>query len=179
MPIYALDELTPTIHPDAYVHPGACVIGAVHIAEGASIWPGAVLRADYGSIYIGARTSIQDGTVMHTTPEWPTTVGDDCVVGHMAHLEGCTVHANSLVGSKSTVLNRVIVGERCLIAAGAVLLEGTKVPDGHIAAGVPARIREMTKDRTAWMDHAVGMSVDNAVRYRTGLRLCERDAQTA
>ena len=81
MAIYALDGLVPDIHPDAYVHPDATVIGAVRISAGASIWPSAVLRGDYGRIEIGELTSVQDGTVIHTTEEWPTVVGDRCVVG--------------------------------------------------------------------------------------------------
>src|SRR5674476_1335268 len=98
MPIYALDLLVPQIHPDAYIHPGAVVIGDVRIGAQSSIWPGAVLRGDFGQIVIGARTSIQDGTILHTTQEWPTVIGDDCVVGHNAHLEGCTVEHRCLVG---------------------------------------------------------------------------------
>src|SRR5674476_1405761 len=101
MPIYALDLLVPQIHPDAYIHPGAVVIGDVRIGAQSSIWPGAVLRGDFGQIVIGARTSIQDGTILHTTQEWPTVIGDDCVVGHNAHLEGCTVEHRCLVGSGS------------------------------------------------------------------------------
>ena len=106
MPVYALDSLVPQIHPYAFVHPGAVVIGNVEIGAQSSIWPGAVLRADFGRIVIGERTSIQDGTVIHATEEWATMIGDDCVVGHNAHLEGCTVENRCLVGSGSVVLNR-------------------------------------------------------------------------
>ena len=82
MPLYALDDLVPQISPSAYVHPDAVVIGDVRIGDEASVWPGAVLRGDHGWISVGARTSIQDGTVVHTTAEWPTTVAAYCVVGH-------------------------------------------------------------------------------------------------
>ena len=88
MPIYALGEQVPDIHPEAFVHPDAVVIGSVTIGAQSSIWPGAVLRGDDGEIHIGARTSIQDNCVLHTTPMHPTIVGDDCVVGHIVHLEG-------------------------------------------------------------------------------------------
>jgi carbonic anhydrase/acetyltransferase-like protein (isoleucine patch superfamily) len=88
VPLYALDDLEPTISPSAYVHPDAVVIGDVVIGDESSVWPTAVLRGDHGRILIGARTSIQDGTIVHTTREWPTAVGDDCVVGHNVHLEG-------------------------------------------------------------------------------------------
>ena len=91
MPVYALGDRTPSIDPDAYVHPEATLIGDVHLAPGATVWPGAVLRGDYGTITVGARTSVQDGTVVHATSDKATTIGADCVVGHLAHLEGCTV----------------------------------------------------------------------------------------
>lgn len=174
MPLYALDDLAPQIHASAYIHPAATLIGAVHIGEESSVWPGAVLRADYGAIYIGARTSIQDGSVLHTTSEWPTTVGDECVVGHMVHLEGCVIHDRTLVGSKSAVLNRVVVGQECVIAAGAVVLEDTEIPPSHFAAGIPAKFRTMPKDRSEWHNYAVSSYVDNGKRYRDGLSLIER-----
>src|SRR5262245_55270767 len=89
MPIYALGDLEPDIHPDAFIHPDAVIIGRVTIGERSSVWPAAVLRGDIeGGIRIGARTSIQDGAVIHTTYEQATTVGDDCTIGHLVHLEG-------------------------------------------------------------------------------------------
>src|SRR5262249_38039746 len=88
MPIYALGDLTPAIDPTAYVSPEAVVIGNVVLGPESSIWPGAVLRGDHGLIQVGARTSIQDGSIVHTTEHWPTIVGPDCVVGHLVHLEG-------------------------------------------------------------------------------------------
>src|ERR1700709_2946342 len=106
MASYALGDLVPTIHPDAFVHPDATVIGAVTIGAYATVWPAAVVRAACGRIEIGERTSIQDGTVIHTTEEWPTIVGANCVVGHNAHLEGCVVGDGCLFGSGWIVLNR-------------------------------------------------------------------------
>ena len=97
MPIYALGDRTPTIHPDAYIHPEAVIIGSVTIGAQSSIWPGAVLRGDDGEIIIGERTSIQDGSVLHTTHVFPTVVGNDCVIGHIVHLEGCTIEDGSLI----------------------------------------------------------------------------------
>ncbi len=99
MPIYALDYAAPSIDPQAYVHPDAVVIGSVELAAGASVWPGAVLRGDHGLIRVGERTSVQDGTVVHTTEQWPTIIGADCVVGHRAHLEGCVVEDGCLIGT--------------------------------------------------------------------------------
>ena len=109
MPIYALGDQVPKIDESAYVHPDAVVIGSVTIGPGSSIWPGAVLRGDDGEIRIGARTSIQDNAVLHTTPADFTIVGDDCVIGHIVHLEGCTVMNGSLVGNGAMVLHRSVV----------------------------------------------------------------------
>lgn len=171
MPIYALDDLEPRIHPTAYVHPDAIVIGAVRIGAGSSIWPTAVLRADFGEIVVGERTSVQDGTVLHTTEQWPTVIGNDCVVGHNAHLEGCTVEDGCLIGSGSVLLNRVVVRHGSVVGAKALVPEGIEIPSGHMALGVPARVRPMDADVQAeWIAFGVKEYVENAQRYREGLR---------
>jgi carbonic anhydrase/acetyltransferase-like protein (isoleucine patch superfamily) len=171
MPIYALDLLVPQIHPDAYVHPDAVVIGDVRIGAQSSIWPGAVLRADFGQIIIGERTSIQDGTILHTTREWSTVIGDDCVVGHNAHLEGCTVENRCLVGSGSVVLNRAIIGSGSLVGAMALVPEGLHVPEDCLAFGNPARLKPMDTERYArWIGSGAREYTNNAKRYRSGLR---------
>ena len=118
MPLYALGEVSPRIHPDAYVHPDAVVIGNVGIGAGSTVWPQCVLRGDYGVIEIGERTSIQDGSVIHTTAMHPTIVGDDCVIGHLVHLECCTVHDRALVGTGSIVLHRAVIESGALVGAG-------------------------------------------------------------
>jgi carbonic anhydrase/acetyltransferase-like protein (isoleucine patch superfamily) len=140
--IYALGDRVPDIDPSAYVHPDATVIGSVTIGPESSIWPQAVLRGDIGLIIIGARTSIQDGTVVHTTALHPTRVGDDCVVGHLAHLEGCVVDNGALIGSGSIVLHNATVGTGAIVGAGAVVSNNGVVPPGAMALGVPAKIRE-------------------------------------
>jgi carbonic anhydrase/acetyltransferase-like protein (isoleucine patch superfamily) len=170
MAIYALGHLVPEIHPEAFVHPDATVIGAVTIGAQASVWPAAVLRADYGSIRIGACTSIQDGTVLHTTAEWPTVIGARCVVGHNAHLEGCAVGDDCLIGSGSIVLNRARVSSGACVGAAALLREGGTVPTGQIALGVPARLRLAPPDLRGWISDAVGLYRDMAKRYRNELR---------
>ena len=106
MAVYALGDRVPTISPEAYVHPDATVIGDVTIGAGSTVWPGAVLRGDYGTIVVGERTSVQDGTVVHATADKATRIGDDCVIGHIAHLEGCTIEDRCLIGSGSIVLHR-------------------------------------------------------------------------
>jgi carbonic anhydrase/acetyltransferase-like protein (isoleucine patch superfamily) len=168
--VWALGEVEPDIHPTAFVHPQATVIGAVRLAEHASVWPGAVLRADYGRIEVGARTSIQDGTVVHTTADWPTIVGAGCVVGHNAHLEGCLVEDGCLIGSGSVVLNRAVVHSSSVVAAAALVPEDFVVPSGQLALGVPARLRPAGAEVVAWIAGAVAQYVENAARYRNELR---------
>jgi carbonic anhydrase/acetyltransferase-like protein (isoleucine patch superfamily) len=141
MPIYALGRERPRIHPTAFVHPDAVLIGEVHLGPLASIWPAAVIRADNGPILIGARTSIQDGAVLHTQPDNQTIVGRDCVIGHLAHLEGCRLEDDVLVGSCAVVLERAVCRTVSFVAAGAVVTPGLEVPSGAMAIGVPARMR--------------------------------------
>jgi carbonic anhydrase/acetyltransferase-like protein (isoleucine patch superfamily) len=173
MPIYALDEYEPEVDEAAFVHPDAVVIGRVRIGPEASVWPCAVLRGDHGRIEIGARTSIQDGTVVHCTADWPTLIGAECVVGHNAHLEGCVVADRCLIGSGSVILNRARVGAGAIVAAAALVSEGFEVPPGTLVAGVPATIRK-TGVSAVWVDGAVKTYVESARRYRSGLRRLDR-----
>jgi carbonic anhydrase/acetyltransferase-like protein (isoleucine patch superfamily) len=154
MPVYSLGDRTPKIHPNAYVHPSAVIIGDVTIGPEASVWPCAVLRGDYGRIEIGARSSVQDGSVIHATEELSTTVGSDCVIGHLVHLEGCTVEDECLIGSNSVVLHAVVVRRHAFVAASAVLTGGQEVPSGARAQGVPARIVEEKADTNAIVEGA-------------------------
>jgi carbonic anhydrase/acetyltransferase-like protein (isoleucine patch superfamily) len=167
--VYALGNQVPVVDPSAYVHPDAVVIGSVTVGAESTIWPGAVLRGDYGEIRIGARTSIQDGTVVHATAAYPTVVGDDCVVGHLAHLEGCVVENGALVGSGSVVLHRATIGAGALVGANAVVSNNVQVPPRAMALGVPAKIREgaATPDLIAI---AAQQYVANGKRYRAELR---------
>ena len=169
MAIYALGDQVPSIHPTAFVHPEAVIIGSVTIGAESSIWPGAVLRGDEGSIVIGERTSIQDGTVVHTTPMFHTTVGDDCVIGHIVHLEGCTIESGAQVSSGAIVLHQVVVRTGAIVAANAVVLNGTEVPTGALAVGAPAVIKP---DRARAGDIAMGVEsyVKKTKRFATELR---------
>jgi carbonic anhydrase/acetyltransferase-like protein (isoleucine patch superfamily) len=169
MAVYALGDRVPVIHPEAYVAPDATVIGSVEIGAGSSIWPGAVLRGDARGIRVGDRTSIQDGVVIHVGSELETVIGSDCVVGHLAHLEGCVVEDGCLIGSGSILLHRVVVRSGALVAAGAVLTPGTEVPAFALARGVPARI---VPDRIApgSFEAAVARYVENGRRYAAELR---------
>jgi carbonic anhydrase/acetyltransferase-like protein (isoleucine patch superfamily) len=169
VPIYAIDDHEPTLEPGAYVHPDAVVIGRVFLGAGATVWPGAVLRGDYGEIHVGGRTSIQDGTVIHATEELPTRIGAECVIGHLVHLEGCTVEDRALVGSGSTVLHLAVIRSGALVGAGALVPPRMEVPSGQQALGVPAKLRD-GGDASAAIAEAVRRYVDNGERYRTSLR---------
>jgi len=142
MPVYALGDVEPTIHPEAFVHPDATVIGDVTLAAGVSVWPQAVLRGDYGSITVGERTSVQDGTVLHCTEWHPTVIGADCVLGHNTHVEG----------------------------AGAVVSFNGVVPAHRMALGVPARVREGYEVPEGQTQGIVDKYVQNITRYKGRLR---------
>ncbi len=172
MPIYALGERTPQIDPSAFIHPDAVIIGDVIIGPESTVWPTAVLRGDHGSIVVGARTSIQDGTVVHCTQHHPTTIGDRCVVGHNAHLEGCTIEDDCLVGSGSIVLHRAVVRRGALVGASALVPNDTDVPERAMALGVPCRIREDAVAEGEFT-YAVDTYVHNGHWYRAELRLLD------
>lgn len=169
MPIYALGEYEPEIHETAFVHPEAIVIGRVKIGPEASVWPCAVLRGDHGRIEVGARTSVQDGTVVHCTREHPTLIGADCVVGHNAHLEGCVVGDRCLIGSGSVTLNRVTVGAGSIVAAACLVPEGFEVPPGALVTGVPAKIKK-TGLEAGFTDNPVKTYIETSRTHRSGLR---------
>ena len=169
MAVYELGGVAPKIDPDAYVHPDGVVIGDVTIGAASSVWPGAVLRGDYGTITVGERTSIQDGTVVHAGPGFPTVIGSGCVIGHLAHLEGCTLEDDSLAGSGSVILHWAVIGTGATVGANAVVPNRVTVPDGALALGVPARIMEGRSDQ-AMIRLAAEQYVTNAVRYKNSLR---------
>jgi len=169
VPIYALGPHEPDIAESAFVHPDAVIIGQVRIGPEASVWPCAVLRGDRGRIEVGARTSVQDGTIVHTTHDWPTLIGADCVIGHNAHLEGCVVEDGCLIGSGSVTLNRARIGTGAFVAAATLVPEGFEVPPGALAAGVPATIKK-TGMPAGRIEESVKSYVESARRYRAELR---------
>lgn len=169
MAIYALGDRVPQIHPDAFVHPDATVIGSVVIGAESSVWPRTVLRGDYGLITVGARTSIQDGSVIHATEEIETSIGDDCVIGHLVHMECCTIENAALVGSGSIVLHRAIVRTNALVGAAALVPNGMEVPSGAMALGVPARLK-LDSVRPDMILPNAARYVHNAHEYRARLR---------
>ena len=169
MPLYALGDVEPQIDPDAFVHPEATIIGNVVIGPGSTIWPQAVLRGDQSRIVIGARTSVQDGAVLHCTRELETVVGADCTIGHLAHLEGCTVEDGALIGTGSIVLHRAVVRTGALVGAGAVVPNDMEVPSGAMALGVPAKLR-LDAVRPAQITFPAEEYQRNWARYRAELR---------
>src|SRR3954447_19226959 len=170
MPIYALGDLEPSIHPDAYVHPDATVIGDVRIGAQASVWPQTVLRGDHGYIELGERSNIQDGCVVHCTEQHPTVLGPNSAVGHSVHIEGARIGAGCLIASGSVVLNGTVVEDGGMVGAGAVLSYGSHVPSGPIALGVPAKTRENKSFGPEMIKLVVDGYVERAARFRTELR---------
>jgi carbonic anhydrase/acetyltransferase-like protein (isoleucine patch superfamily) len=168
MAIYRLEDLVPTIHAEAYIHPDAVIIGNVSVGPESTVWPGAVLRGDYGTITVGARTSVQDGTVIHAGPGFPTVVGDGCVIGHLAHLEGCTLEDGTLVGSGSVVLHHALVGQGATVGANAVVPNGMQVPAGALALGVPAAVRPGQSNQDV-IRVAAAQYVSNGHRFKAEL----------
>lgn len=170
MAVYALGPVEPTIHATAYVHPDAVVIGEVTLGPESSVWPGAVLRGDPGGIVVGARTSIQDGTVVHTTPLHPTVVGEECVIGHLVHLEGCTIGRGVLVGSGAIVLNGAVLEDECLVGAGALVPGNLTVPARAMALGVPATVKPGAVDPELHIRTGMEVYRERGRAYREQLR---------
>jgi carbonic anhydrase/acetyltransferase-like protein (isoleucine patch superfamily) len=153
---------TPLIHPDAFVSEAAYVVGDVEIGAGSSVWPGTVIRGDFGKIVIGRNTCIQDNSIVHS--DGPATIGDNVVIGHRVLCHAIKVGDNAVLGNGAIVNGGLTeIGESCIIAAGAVLLEGARVPPNTIMMGVPAQARgEVTdehRERFRWTaDHYAGLA---------------------
>ena len=153
----------PRIHPSAFVTEGAYVVGRVTVARGASIWFGAVLRADSSEIHIGSGTSVQDNAVIHCAEGLPTIVGENVIVGHAALLEGCVIGDGAIVGMGAIALQRSRLGTRAMLAAGSVLAEGAEIEDETLAAGAPARAKKkLSGSALRWTDTAA----EEYQRYR-------------
>ena len=161
--VLAVGGRTPEIDDSAFLAAGARVLGAVSLAEGASVWYNAVLRADSDAITVGAGSNLQDNVSVHVDAGHPVVIGRDVSVGHNAVVHGCSIGDGSLIGMGSVVLSGAVIGDGCLVAAGAVVLEGTVVPAGSLVAGVPAKVcRELTDEERESI-------VRNAATYRAHL----------
>lgn len=141
-----IDGHRPQVDERAWVAPGAVVAGQVSVGAESGLWYTVVVRADLAPVTIGARTNVQDGTVIHADPGFPATIGDGVTIGHRAVVHGCTVEDDVLIGMGAVLMNGVTVGAGSLVAAGAVLTQGTQVPPGSLVAGLPGKVRrELTE----------------------------------
>lgn len=160
--------ISPRLHPSVLLLEGSTVIGDVEIGEGSSLWPGVVVRGDVCHVRIGARTNLQDGTVVHvTTDTHPTIIGDDVTVGHRAVLHGCTIRERCLVGIGAIVLDGAVVGPDAMVGAGTLVTPGTVVPPGTLFLGAPGRVkRTLTPEEQAGLLRSAAHYVELASRYR-------------
>jgi carbonic anhydrase/acetyltransferase-like protein (isoleucine patch superfamily) len=171
MPLFAFEGRAPQVSPQAWIAPTATLVGDVRVEAEASVWYGAVLRADFGPIIIRRGANIQDGSVLHGGNDPVTEVGEGATIGHLCVVHGCTIGTEALIGNGATVLDAAVIGSRALIAAGATVPPGLVVPDGMIAVGVPARVAgEVTGRAKEWVDTNPEIYRDLARRHATGLR---------
>lgn len=170
--IFALDAEQPQLDGDQhFVAPNATLIGKVRLMPGASVWFAAVLRGDNEWITVGPHSNIQDGSILHTDPGCPLTIGENVTVGHRVMLHGCTIGDGSLIGIGSTVLNKARVGKNCMVGAHSLITEGKEFPDGVLILGSPARIaRDLTAGEIALLKTSADVYVKNSLRYLAGLR---------
>ena len=169
--MYALGERRPQIAADAYVAPGATLIGRVVLESQASVWFGATLRGDNEPIVVGLRSNVQDGAVLHTDPGCPLRLGVEVTVGHQAMLHGCTVGDGALIGIRAVVLNGAVIGEHCLVAAGAIVTERKVFAPRTLILGAPARaVRMLDEAEIARLIAGAGVYVRRAAEYREDLR---------
>ncbi len=172
MAIYQLGDVTPDVHETSWVAPTASVIGNVILAEHSSVWFGAVLRGDNDPIKVGARSNIQDNSILHTDPGCPLDIGEGVIVGHRVMLHGCTIGDNSLIGIGATVLNRAKIGKNCLIGAHALITEGKEIPDNSMVVGAPGKIiKTLNESQIAMLRLNAEVYVKNAERFEQDLKL--------
>ena len=154
---------------EVFIAPSATVIGNVTLEDRSSVWFGAILRGDSDEIYIGARTNIQDGAIIHVDPGVPATLGSDVVVGHGAIIHGATVGDTSLIGMRATLLNKVKVGKGCIIGAHALLTEGTEIPDYSLVLGAPGKVvKQLDEEQVERIRKNAAHYVALAKRYQRG-----------
>ena len=174
MPLYALGDVAPMFGEGAWVAPSADLIGDVRLGAGASVWFGAVIRADNTPILIGEEANIQDGAVGHSDPGAPLTIGARVTVGHQAILHGCTIGEGALVGMGARVLNLAVIGAGCLVGAGALVTEGKVFEPGMLIVGSPARaVRALTDDERSALLESAAHYAQKAAVYAAKLRLLE------
>lgn len=171
MAIYELDGKAPQMGTGAWVADSAQVIGAVELAENASVWFGAVVRGDTETIRIGRNSNIQDLSVLHADIGSPLAIGDNVTVGHQVMLHGCTVGDGSLIGIQAVILNNARIGKNCIVGAGSVVTEGKEFPDNSLIIGAPAKVvRTLDDAAAAKLAQSAEHYVENAQRFARGLK---------
>jgi len=171
MALYELDGVAPQLATGAWVADSAQVIGDVRMAEGSSMWFGAVARGDTEPLTIGRNSNVQDLSVLHADVGCPLTIGENVTVGHQVMLHGCTIGDNSLIGIQAVVLNNARIGRNCIVGAGSVVTEGKEFPDNSLILGAPAKVvRTLDEAAVAKLRESAQHYVDNARRFASGLK---------
>jgi carbonic anhydrase/acetyltransferase-like protein (isoleucine patch superfamily) len=171
MPMFAFEGREPRVSPSAWIAPTATLIGDVLVEDDASIWYGAILRADFGPIVVRRGANVQDGSVLHGGADPVTEVGEGATVGHLCVVHGAVIHAEALIGNGATVLDGVVVGRQALVAAGATVPPGMKIGERMLAAGVPAKvIREISGAAREWVENNPEVYRALARRHAAGVR---------
>lgn len=172
MPLYALGETSPSIDATAWVACSADLIGDVRLGPRASVWFGAVIRADNTPILIGEQSNFQDGAIGHSDPGAPLSIGAHVTVGHQAILHGCTVEDEALIGMGARILNGALIGAQCIVGAGALVTEGKRFEPRSLIVGTPARaVRMLTDGEVAMLRLSAAHYVEKAALYVRELRL--------
>jgi carbonic anhydrase/acetyltransferase-like protein (isoleucine patch superfamily) len=171
MPLFAFEGREPTVSPTAWIAPTATLVGDVRVEDEASIWYGAVLRADFGPIIVRRGANVQDGSVLHGGTDPVTEVGEGATIGHLCVVHGAIIGAEALIGNGSTVLDGAIIGRRALVGAGATVAPGMKVPDGMLAIGIPAKVTgEVRAGALRWVENNPATYRELARRHAAGIR---------
>jgi carbonic anhydrase/acetyltransferase-like protein (isoleucine patch superfamily) len=171
MAIYELDGVRPELDGPNWIAENATVLGRVRLKKNASVWFNAVLRGDNDPIVVGENSNVQDGSVLHTDIGSPTIIGDNCTIGHMVMLHGCTIGDNTLIGIGSIILNGARIGKNCLIGANALITEGKEIPDNSMVIGAPGKVvRELNEQQIKMITFSAHHYVENWRRYAKGFR---------
>ena len=173
MPCYELDGVRPAFEDESscFVAPDATLIGRIELGREVGIWFGVAIRGDNEPIIIGARTNVQEHTIMHTDPGFPLTIGEGCTIGHRALLHGCSIGSNTLIGMGAIVLNGAQIGNDCLVGAGALVTEGKTFPPGYLIVGSPAKaIRPLDDMQKALLKASAALYAAKQREYAAGLK---------
>ncbi len=172
MPLFSFEGTSPQVHPDAFVAPTATLVGAVTVEAGASVWYGAVIRADYSPVIVRAGANVQDGTVLHGPPDTVTEIGERATVAHLCVVHGASIGAEALIANGTTVLDGATVGAGTLVAAHSLVASGAVIPAGVLAAGAPAVVKRPLEGTPAqlWVQMNPGAYADLAVRHARAVK---------